>query len=200
MTETEKKDPCWRRHLDATLANTGDDPSARFAQLATVDTDGRPANRTVVIRLIQAETNALIIATDVRSDKVVQLQAAPEAELCWYLAAPREQFRIRGTVTVVDRAAQDADQQALRRHIWQTLGTGTQRTFYGQPPGSHRDATRAAAEPVPAQVNDGPAESMAILILEPYAVDHLDLKTTPHRRTLHRRMPDGGWISTIVNP
>jgi pyridoxamine 5'-phosphate oxidase len=208
MLDQRDEMPMWRRQLEASLADAGD-ATAWFVQLATLDQDHRPANRTVVVRRILPETGDLIITTDARSQKITHLRAAqvraahvrpaPDAALCWYLLAARQQFRIRGKVTIVDDAAPSAADQALRRQLWQDLGPRTQQTFYGPPPGAPRAAHDASGGALPDD-DAAPPDSFALLILTPEAVDHLDLNYTPHRRTVYRRQPDGAWTAEPITP
>lgn len=46
-----------------------------------------------------------------------------------------------------------------------------------------------------------PLGSFALLLLEPHSVDHLILKGTPQRRTMHTLDAEGSrWASQRVNP
>ena len=46
----------WQLLVSAALATSDGDPTVRFAQLATVDRNGNPYNRTVVIRTDRKST------------------------------------------------------------------------------------------------------------------------------------------------
>eukprot|EP00842_Homolaphlyctis_polyrhiza_P001219 jgi/Hompol1/2098/HPOL_002046-RA len=117
----------WSAHLQASLAANSKHITSRWPQLATVTPDGLPAVRTLSYRGILQEywpersTNqeavnsasaghalqqwmpeqSLTFITDVRSSKVAEIMRNPSVQLCWYMPATREQFRISGTAVVV---------------------------------------------------------------------------------------------------
>ena len=73
----------WRASLVLAVYRNRHVAQARYLQLATIRGDGRPANRTVVFRGFLGETDAITIVTDMRTDKVRELEATPWAEaLC----------------------------------------------------------------------------------------------------------------------
>jgi pyridoxamine 5'-phosphate oxidase len=63
----------WRLPLARALHRNRSIPASRYLQLATVRSDGRPANRTVVFRGFAPDTDWLQFVTDSRSQKVEQL-------------------------------------------------------------------------------------------------------------------------------
>ena len=95
----------WRPCLTLALHRNRRSAQARYAQLATIREDGRPANRTVVFRGFVEETDLLIFTADDRSRKVEQVERAPWAEACWYFPDSREQFRLLGRPSVVRAVA-----------------------------------------------------------------------------------------------
>ncbi len=185
----------WQGLVSAALASSNGDPTVRFGQLATVDSDGTPTNRTVVIRAFRSETDELHVVTDARSRKIVHLRETPRAALCWYLSASRQQFRFRGSVMLVDGAADGAAQE-LRRSTWAALSPATQAQFLWPAPGTARGAEALDSPPPP----DAPPETFVLLQIYPEVVDHLVLTSTPHGRTLYRLDDAGHWHSDLVNP
>jgi len=186
----------WQLLIAAALVAADEDPTVRFAQLATVSPDGTPYNRTVVVRAFYSETDVLHIVTDARSQKVTHLRADARASLCWYLTAARQQFRFRGTVALVDAAA-DAEAQQARRSAWSALSARTRRQFAWPAPGTPKTAESSDAEEPPA---DDPPETFVLLRFHPSFVDHLVLTSTPHRRTLYHLDDAGVWQRQPVNP
>ncbi|MFK7776848.1 MAG: pyridoxamine 5'-phosphate oxidase family protein [Gimesia sp.] len=80
----------------------------RLGNLATL-AEGRPRVRTVVLRDVQIDARELICYTDQRSDKVCELNAAPNIEWVTYDPVTRVQIRLSGSATVYsndERAAQ----------------------------------------------------------------------------------------------
>ena len=186
---TDQPTTPWRTLLDAAIDVT----QARFAQLATVRADGRPANRTVVVRGLLDPGGRPIVTTDSRSAKFDQLAADPRAELCWWFPETREQFRLSGRVAVVG----PDDDDATRLRIWSELPELSRRSFTWPSP----DKPRA----VPPDFHmDGPAPGapptcFVLLVLDPEEVEHLDLKPQPHERSRYVRGPEG-WSVERVNP
>ena len=133
----------WQSRLSAALAAATDDPTARFAQLATVGADGTPFNRTVVVREFDAETGDLWIVTDGRSQKVAQIRADSRVALCWYLGETREQFRFRAAATLVDGTVQVEADRTARRAAWTALSSRTQRQFVWPEPRAPREPNTA---------------------------------------------------------
>lgn len=165
----------------------------RHVQLATIDTDGHPACRTVVFRHLDTGTERLFFITDQRSHKVAEIRHRPRVEVCWYLPATREQFRLRGeAATVGEQSAPELMQ--LRADIWDRLSPETRRLFVSPPPGSPLDDT--AAPPAPPQA---PPADFLLLMLAPDGIDHLALTREPHRRTLYRRTA-AQWRRKPLNP
>ncbi|MFM7425627.1 MAG: pyridoxamine 5'-phosphate oxidase family protein, partial [Elainella sp.] len=91
----------WRTPLARALHRNRALAYARYFQLATVQHDGKPANRTVVFRGFLEPGNRLKLIADRRSQKIDQLAHQPWAEVCWYFPKTREQFRLSGTMAVV---------------------------------------------------------------------------------------------------
>jgi pyridoxamine 5'-phosphate oxidase len=185
----------WQHLVSAALATSEGDPTVQFVQLATVDREGTPYNRTVVIRAFLSETDELHIVTDARSQKIEQLRETPRAALCWYLTASRQQFRFRGAVSLVGAAA-DGDAQELRRSTWMALSERTQAQFLWPAPGTPRRDGLLDTPPVP----DTPPDTFVLLRIYPDFVDHLVLTSTPHRRTFYRLDAAGHWHGHPVNP
>ena len=81
-----------------------DEPNAMT--LATVDADGRPDARIVLMRGIAADH--VVWFTDRTSAKGRQLAAVPHAALVLHWQPLERQVRLRGSVTALDDAASDA--------------------------------------------------------------------------------------------
>ncbi|KAF6175059.1 hypothetical protein GIB67_026198, partial [Kingdonia uniflora] len=97
----------WKQLLLQALETNSKLKHSSFFQLATIGSNGRPANRTVVFRGFEEGSNKIQINTDSRSCKVDDLKGCPFAEvicpeICWYFTDSWEQFRINGRVDVID--------------------------------------------------------------------------------------------------
>ena len=131
--------PGWRQLLAQALQHHAHLPQARWVQLATIRLDGRPANRTLAFRDWLEPEDRLLFTTDLRSPKVSQLGASPWAEVCWYFAETREQFRILGRVAVGTDAT-GGELAAARSRCWEEASADTRQSFTWPLP----RATRAA--------------------------------------------------------
>lgn len=182
----------WRSPLARALHRNRAQPQSRYFQLATVTTNGRPANRTVVFRGF-LEPNRLQLFTDARSAKLTQLTAG--CELCWYFAKTREQFRIEGAIAAVT-GADSGDLQTARQQLWQRLSPAArQQLYWPQPGGVWEEAAIASVAEDP----DRPPENFVLLVISPIAVDHLQLAPDPQERWSYQLM-ETDWQRQRLNP
>ncbi|MBE9030140.1 pyridoxamine 5'-phosphate oxidase family protein [filamentous cyanobacterium LEGE 11480] len=195
----------WRSPLSRALHRNRSLVYARYAQLATVTQDGKPANRTIVFRgfvdqAVAGHCNDLKFITDRRSQKTSQIEPQPAGELCWYFPKTREQFRLSGPLMIVGTATadtSDAAWQKLRRTTWHNLSDNARSSFAWPSPKADRDDESAfTPEPLDAQQ---PLDDFCLLLLTPIAVDHLELKGNPQNRCLYTR-ENGVWKQRSVNP
>lgn len=183
----------WRIPLARALHRNRARAYCRYLQLATINEDGKPSNRTVVFRGFVDE--ALQIVTDGRSEKVQQIQYCPWAEVCWYFTITREQFRIAGKLRLV---SPDSDTHSIRLNAWQAMSANARQQFYWPHPGQVRDS-ETAFEPVVVVSTAQPPDSFYVLLLCAERVDHLTLKGNPQDRQIYRRSVDD-WHVETVNP
>jgi len=197
----------WREPLDRAISRNRSQPHSRYFQLATVKTDGHPANRTVVFRGFLGETNQIEIVTDSRSEKADQIYQQPWGEICWYFTETREQFRIAGQMTLVGATHPDPELQIARSILWQELSDKARASFLWPHPGTESaggDADRrrgrlryAAFSPTdPAE----PEKPFCLLLLDPVMVDRLELTGDRHNRWLYLRDRDLLWSTKAINP
>jgi pyridoxamine 5'-phosphate oxidase len=187
----------WRIPLARALHLNRSLPYARYFQLATVRSDGRPANRTVVFRGFVPETNQLTIISDRRSQKTEQIQQQSWAEICWYFPKTREQFRLSGSLFVVDSRSTNAEHQQLFHQTWKNLSDSAREQFYWPTPGQPHDPNLEIS--TPQSDVERPAETFTLLVFDPTEVDHLDLRQHPHARCRYWNY-EQGWQSETVNP
>lgn len=88
----------------------------RTPVLATVDADGLPDARTVVLRVADRASKTLKMFTDQRSPKVAQLQANPQAQLVFWCPNRQWQLRAKVTATIDSNSDQTAAIWARIRH------------------------------------------------------------------------------------
>ncbi len=94
----------WRQWYDEAVAASVDEPNAMA--LATVDGEGRPDCRFVLVR--GADANGFTFFTNLESTKARQLGAQPWAALTFGWMRLHRQVRVRGGVELVDPAGADA--------------------------------------------------------------------------------------------
>jgi pyridoxamine 5'-phosphate oxidase len=183
----------WRSPLAHALHRNRSLPNARYAQLATVDRSGLPANRTIVVRGFWLKSNQLRFITDLRSAKVEQLG---RAELCWYFPKTREQFRIAGELRLVTETCPDPELARARQLLWQEISDGARAQFAWPTPGEVRGSEGFDRQ----EMDDRqPHGNFCLLLLDPISVDHLELRGEPQCRRLYR-LGEGGWEAIDVNP
>ena len=179
-------------HLNCSLAY------ARYLQLATVRADGRPANRTLVFRGFQADSDRLKFVTDSRSQKPEQIEHQPWAEACWYFPETREQFRLHGYLTLVKADNPDAVLQQARQTAWQETSDATRLQFTWPDPGKPK-ADAAFEQAPPNEIE--PLANFCLLLLNPVIVDRLELHGEPQNRTIYEWDEiQQTWTVQAVNP
>ena len=188
----------WRSFLANALKKNRTQPHSRYFQLATVRSDGTPANRTVVFRGFLKETNKLRIITDARSEKITEIHNQSRGEICWYFTTTREQFRIAGRIIIIDVNYQDSELQKARKLTWQELSDNARIQFAWAHPGKPRANSEAFSPPHPDE--NKPLDNFCLLLFEPVKVDHLRLRGEPQNRTLYLLDEKGVWDVVEVNP
>jgi pyridoxamine 5'-phosphate oxidase len=188
----------WRSPLTGAIHRNRSLVYARYLQLATVRADGRPANRTVVFRGFVEDTNQLKFITDIRSQKVQEIDLYPWGEICWYFPKTREQFRIAGKLILVAAGNLDPALQQARRIAWQEISEAARSQFAWPSPGENKAAASAFQQPAPDSI--APLDNFCLLLLEPEQVDFLELRTEPQNRSLYVRDGEGNWSVRSVNP
>ena len=192
---TEELAP-WRTILQRALHRNRSNAFSRYFQIATIDIEGKPRNRTVVFRGFVDDSNSIKIVTDTRSEKFEHLQKNPHAEICWYFTKSREQFRLQGTVDLI--CVDDEANQQLRQQAWEKLSNNAQEQFYWAYPAKPVTDTFFTAKPF--QESSSPIDNFCLLIFQPIQVDHLELKGDPQNRFIYSLNDDRTWSKGEVNP
>jgi pyridoxamine 5'-phosphate oxidase len=188
----------WRSVLGRSLHRNRALVYAKYFQLATVRTNGRPANRTVVFRGFLPESNAIAIITDQRSQKIEQIEQNGWAEICWYFPKTREQFRFAGMLHIVDATNPTESWHKAYHDTWQKLSETARAQFYGVAPGQPRDS--GLMEPEPQHASNTIPDSFRLLVFEPEDLDYLDLTTHPHHHYHYWLEKAGSWQAQWLTP
>ena len=189
----------WRDTILKSLKKNSRLAYARYAQLATVKEDGRPANRTIVYRGFLEDTPKLTFVTDRRSKKINELRANPWVELCWYFPQTREQYRIAGTMRVVKVDEADNAMLAARETAWKRMSDGARSQFAWPFPGLERTEDDSSWDPEPVTEDRPPLEEFCLLVLDPHEIDHLQLKSN-ERNVFSKADAGEEWNQLRVNP
>lgn len=198
-------DPHWRALIQAALHRHRSDPTARYLQLATVDGEHQPHNRTVAFRGFVEDSDQLQFAVDSRSEKIPQILANPKTQACWYFRKTREQFRIAGRLIPILAPSlmlhPDPRTQSLRERLWDQISERSRALWFWPEP---KDPRADAAEFVPKIARETAApDTFVLLLLDPVEVDHLELKGDefyPQVRHLYLRQDNSPWQKYSVNP
>ena len=189
----------WRSLLSSAIHRNRSKPYSRYFQLATVTSEGYPANRTVVFRgFLDDEQNSLKIITDARSSKVQDIEHQAIAEVCWYFTKTREQFRITGNLQLITSAETNSELQQARQTTWQHLSDAARSQFAWPAPGRPQ-ADQALFNVNPPDANL-PLDNFCLLLLIPDKVDHLQLRGEPQQRCLYILQNNQIWSTHLVNP
>ncbi|KAJ4952146.1 hypothetical protein NE237_028978 [Protea cynaroides] len=170
-----------------------------FLQLATVRSNGRPANRTVVFRGFLEGSDKIQINTDYRSRKIDEIMHCPFAEICWYFTDSWEQFRINGTIDVIDGSNADPVKLQQREKAWFASSMKSRLQYLGPSPGLPCISESPIMSPL--DPSAGPVGAYCLLVLEPEEVDYVNLKSN-ERLFFKSEQCDVGksWISEKINP
>ncbi|MEM7471754.1 MAG: pyridoxamine 5'-phosphate oxidase family protein [Pseudomonadota bacterium] len=122
----------------------------RTVSLASIDQQGHPQTRSLILRAADPETKRIILHTDIRSAKWAELQANPKVSLLGYDPTARLQLRFAG------QAALFAPGSSEQEDAWLALSDWTKSTYCGGPPG--HDVTQGYA-PAPRDAPPSEEES-----------------------------------------
>ena len=192
--------PLWRSSIARALHRNRSLPNARYVQLATVDRDLRPRNRSLVFRGWLEPGSQVKFVTDIRSTKAIDLLAdtSPHAEACWYFPKTREQFRLSGTLTLVTTESIDTSYSKAREEAWQQMSDSGRIQFDWGTPGADRSEDPQAFNP-PQPDQHQPSENFCLLLLAVTGVTHLELRGEPQSCYLYE-LVDGVWQMRSINP
>lgn len=183
--------PDWQAPLLRAMAQGA--PPDRFATFATVDAQGWPQARTVVVRsFLGGARPRLGFTVDLRSAKVAELGAEPRAAVCWYLAGERLQFRL-GV-----RALVCADEAEVRAR-WALLSPAMRAGFAAGRPGEGLDTSRAEPSNSTNETAETMPEHFGLILLDVCSVDLVDLSAPVLRRFVYAPTAEG-WSGREVWP
>ena len=169
-------------------------------QLATIDSNNRPTNRTIVFRGWLEPGSQLKFVTDIRSQKAVNLLAKGSnwAEICWYFPKTREQFRVSGELLLVTAECSIDSLCKARQQAWQQMSDAGRIQFnWGTPRADSSEDLLSFNPPQPDAQQ--PVNNFGLLLLAPNFVDHLELRGEPQSRYSYE-LVGGEWVMRQINP
>jgi pyridoxamine 5'-phosphate oxidase len=188
-------DEIWRSLHAATTRRT----PFTLGYLGTVDAEGAPRVRAVILRRGDRERGELALATDRRSEKVGDITGNPRVALTVYDEERSVQLRIAGRARL--------DDSAERERAWASLGPHS-RDLYRSPwaPGTglpeeagHDVEPRPAETEAEATTDAAAFERFAWVRIECERLDWLDLSASPQERWEFRR-GEGEWEGRRIVP
>lgn len=184
----------WQHLLATSLRNTQDVPESRFFQLATVDQNGFPQNRTVVCRGFDEHQAVLWVVTDTRNQKVPELMQNPHASVCWYFSQTREQYRMAVHTRI---STPDTEKDVCEQH-WHCLSDAARQQFLWGIPGSLREFPERRLGEGIRDIESLPAH-FCVLAMSVRSVDYLNLFGNPQQRRRFTLMK-GDWQGVELIP
>lgn len=148
--------------------------------LATVDAQGLPDARTVVLRDVQVRARELAFYTDARSPKVEALRRRPQATLVAWSADLGWQLRLSANCQV-----ETSGLAVLSRWAKLKLTPAAQDYLAPQAPGTRLDAPELAARDARAH--------FAVVTAQVHRIDWLELRREGHRRAIFEAGAQAQW-------
>lgn len=161
--------------------------------------DGRPHQRTIVLRKVDPPEQLLYFFSDMRAPKVKHIQQNPNCNLVFWDARKKVQIEIQAKGQIFHQAE-------VNQAFWQKINIGG-RTSYAalQAPGTpiKKDQTYLpenwTAE-MTLQESEFAFDHFAVLALRVYQLDVLHLHQEGHQRCLFTKSSDKDWTMDWVTP
>ncbi|KAL0412249.1 UNVERIFIED_CONTAM: Pyridoxine/pyridoxamine 5'-phosphate oxidase 2 [Sesamum latifolium] len=149
----------------------------------------------------QDDGDKILINTDNRSRKIDELKHCPFAEICWYFTESWEQFRINGSVDVIDGTNPDPVKLEQREKSWFACSPKS-RLQYMAPTPRLPSLSEPPSEIPSLDPSIGPVAAFCLLVLDPAQIDYLNLKSNERLIFTSGLSSDGKklWTSEKVNP
>lgn len=180
------------------LSHAANDPSQslRLMTVATVDNQGKPSNRTLVLRGADRASGLIWFHTDRRSPKIQHLKAQPHVSALAYDQNDCVQIRLDGPATLHQN-------DALAQRHWEQASLAV-RYAYALPQGpgkpvQHADPKFQSMHSAQqhGHVEEG-RQNFVVIQVQVEMIDWLQVASTGQRRALLR--VDTGWKAQPLTP
>ena len=177
----------WKENLTRSIAKSRKVRGGNYVQIATVDADNKPRNRTVVFRGFVSDSKngseALKMITDARSEKAQYIVDHKSfCEMVWWFSKTSEQYRIFGKLKLVKENDEDEHLLQARKQQWGNLSDAAREQFFWSQPGKEYSSEETAS--VPKGGRDGETNKVLpappnflLLLLYPREVKYLNLRS-----------------------
>jgi pyridoxamine 5'-phosphate oxidase len=172
-----------------------DDHAHPLISLATVDAEGRPDARSVL--LSEFDSSGFFVHTDSRSRKVADVAAHPEVAFSIAWPAELRQLTVQG---VARRASPEEEARAYeRRSRYLQLLAWLNSPEFAVLPAAEREEAWAAFDAAHPEGTLTPPETWLGLLIEPTRLTFWNgTPLTASLRTEYRRAADGGWSTATL--
>tara|TARA_Y100001978_G_scaffold188102_1_gene189244 strand:- start:62 stop:610 length:549 start_codon:yes stop_codon:yes gene_type:complete len=176
--------PLWRQRLKASQSKEGKQASNRWIQLANVSKNNQPRVRTVVFRG-WLDNSTMLIYTDKRSEKYIDLEANNNIEVLWLFFKSKSQYRFKGKVYELE----DND------YYWDNLSERSKDQWFWSTPGKRIDQknTISTIDNTLSKPNN-----FSVLKIKIHEVDLLKLEKPLHKRYIWSE--NDNWKCVEINP
>ena len=193
-------DPILRFHADRQLARDAGDPMAHVCVLATVDAEGCPQARTLVLRNVELnDTQALAIFINASSPKWAEFANSSTVSVQAYWPSIEIQYRMQVDTTPLDAEIVAQSWQfrpdAPKKMDW-LYQQHAQSTVIGD-----RSALLGELEQLTTPEPLIAPDAAKGLLIQPVEIERLDLTQSNgvHDRTLYKFV-EGNWVSSVLVP
>jgi pyridoxamine 5'-phosphate oxidase len=198
---SNRLEPAHHNNLDAIIPAAWSPPQrgvsdrksgSHILQVATINTDGLPTIRSVVLRAFEEQTRTLRFHTDFRSEKDKEIFDRPQIAIHIYDRVEKAQLRLRCRATLHHRDSQSAG-------AWRSMPDMSSKC-YGQiaPTGNPLDSPTHANN-ASTRVIDDAYDNFAVVSGVIQQLEWLYLSASGHRRALVR-WRNGKGIKTSLAP
>ena len=176
--------PLWRQRLKASQSKEGKQSSNRWIQLANISRNNQPRVRTVVFRG-WLDNCTMLIYTDKRSQKYVDLETNNNIEVLWLFFKTKSQYRFKGKIYELED----------NYKYWDKLFDRSKHQWFWPSPGKKIDKGNTISS-----INNklSKPNNFSVLKIKIDEVDLLKLEQPLHKRYVWKKIDN--WTCIEVNP